>query len=102
MRLNPVQQMRLARLLMEKAKVAPLTKKGKYLQGTGDADLPLVIVGLVVKVLGIDLRDDGGVDLLLPSDAGFPAALVDADDVRSACRPTTRAGRRRKSGAPSP
>jgi hypothetical protein len=32
----------------------------------------------------------------------FPAARVDADDVRSACRPTTRAGRRRKSGAPSP
>jgi hypothetical protein len=31
----------------------------------------------------------------------FPAARVDAEDVRSACRPTTRAGRRRKSGAPS-
>lgn len=31
----------------------------------------------------------------------FPAANVDADDVRSACRPTTRAGRRRRSGAPS-
>jgi hypothetical protein len=30
----------------------------------------------------------------------FPAAKVTADDVRSACRPTTRAGRRRKSGAP--
>jgi hypothetical protein len=31
----------------------------------------------------------------------FPCAYVDADDVRSACRPTTRAGRRRGSGAPS-
>jgi hypothetical protein len=32
----------------------------------------------------------------------FPAANVDADDVRSACRPTTRAGRRRRSGARRP
>ena len=32
MRLNPLQQMRLARLLTQKAKTVPLTKKGKYLQ----------------------------------------------------------------------
>jgi hypothetical protein len=32
MLLNALQQMRLARLLTEKAKTVPLTEKGKYLQ----------------------------------------------------------------------
>jgi hypothetical protein len=32
MRLNPLQQMRLARLFTEKAKTVPLTEKGNYLQ----------------------------------------------------------------------
>jgi hypothetical protein len=31
----------------------------------------------------------------------FPDAYVTAEDVRSACKPTTRAGRRRRTGAPS-
>ena len=41
-------------------------------EGAGDANLPPVLVGLVVEVLEIRLRGDGGVDLLLAGDAGFP------------------------------
>ena len=41
-------------------------------KGTGDADLPPVLVGLVVEVLEVGLGCDGGVDLLLAGDAGLP------------------------------
>jgi hypothetical protein len=41
-------------------------------KGTGDADLPFVLVGLVVEVLKLGLGGDGGVDLFLPSDADLP------------------------------
>ena len=45
-------------------------------EGTGDADLPFVLVGLVVEVLELGLGGDGGVDLLLPRDAGLPPVGV--------------------------
>jgi hypothetical protein len=45
-------------------------------EGTGDADLPLVLVGLVVEVLELSLRGDGGVDLFLPGDARLPPLRV--------------------------
>ena len=45
-------------------------------EGTGDADLLLVLVGLVVEVLELGLGGDGGVDLLLPGDAGLPPVGV--------------------------
>ena len=38
----------------------------------GHADLLLVVVGLVVEVFELGLGGDGGVDLLLPGDAGLP------------------------------
>ena len=43
---------------------------------TGDADRLLLGVGLVVEVLGVGLGGDGGVDLLLPGDAGLPPVGV--------------------------
>ena len=45
-------------------------------EGTGDADLLLVLVGLVVEVFELGLGGDGGVDLLLPGDAGLPPVGV--------------------------
>jgi hypothetical protein len=42
----------------------------------GHADLPLVLVRLVVEILVLGLGRDGGVDLLLPSDAGLPPVGV--------------------------
>ena len=41
-------------------------------EGAGDADLPPILVGLVVQVLEVGLGVDGGVDLLLAGDAGLP------------------------------
>ena len=41
-------------------------------EGTGDADLPSVLVGLVVQVLEVGLGCDGGVNLPLAGDAGLP------------------------------
>ena len=43
-----------------------------HCEGAGDADLPPVLIGLVVQVLEVGLRCDGGVDLLLAGDAGLP------------------------------
>ena len=45
-------------------------------EGTGHADLLLVVVGLVVEVFKLGLGGDGGVDLLLPGDAGLPPVSV--------------------------
>ena len=41
-------------------------------EGTGHADLFLVLVGLVVEIFKLGFGGDGGVDLLLPGDAGLP------------------------------
>ncbi len=41
-------------------------------EGTGDADLPVVLVGLVVEVFVVRLGGDGGVDRLLAGDARLP------------------------------
>jgi hypothetical protein len=41
-------------------------------EGTGHADLLLVVVGLVVEVFKLGLGGDGLVDLLLPGDAERP------------------------------
>ena len=43
---------------------------------TGDADLLLVLVGLVVEVFELGLGGDRGVDLLLPGDARLPPVGV--------------------------
>ena len=45
-------------------------------EGTGHADLPLVVVGLVVEVLELGLGGDRGVDLLLPGNARLPPVGV--------------------------
>ena len=45
-------------------------------EGTGHADLLLVVVGLVVEVFKLGLGGDGLVDLLLPGDAGLPPVGV--------------------------
>ena len=45
-------------------------------EGTGHADLLLVVVGLVVEVFKLGLGGDGRVDLLLPGDAGLPPVGV--------------------------
>ena len=45
-------------------------------EGTGDADLPPVLVGLVVQVLEVGLCGDGGVNLPLAGDAGLPPSGV--------------------------
>ena len=45
-------------------------------EGTGHADLLLVLVGLVVEVFELGLGGDGGVDLLLPGDARLPPVGV--------------------------
>ena len=41
-------------------------------EGTGDADFLFVVVGLVVEVFKFGLGGDGGVNFLLPGDAGLP------------------------------
>lgn len=41
-------------------------------EGAGDAHLAVVDIGLVVEEFEIGLGGDGGVDLLLAGDAGFP------------------------------
>ena len=46
-------------------------------EGAGDADRLLLRVGLVVEVLEVGLGGDGGVDLLLPGDAGLPPIGVE-------------------------
>jgi len=45
-------------------------------EGAGDADLPVVLVGLVVEVLVFGARGDRGVDLALAGNSGLPEALV--------------------------
>ena len=59
-------------------------REALHREGSGDPDLPLVLVGLVVEVLVVGLGGDGGVDLLLPGDAGLPP--------QSACVSTASAG----------
>lgn len=41
-------------------------------EGTGDADLFLVLIGLVVEILEVGLGGDGGINGLLTGDAGLP------------------------------
>ena len=43
-----------------------------YRERTGHADLLLILVGLIIEVLGLRLRGDGGIDLLLAPDASLP------------------------------
>ena len=45
-------------------------------KGAGDADLPVVLVGLVVEVLVLRARGNAGVDFALAGDPGLPEALV--------------------------
>ena len=46
-------------------------------EGTGDADLGLVVVGFVVEKFKLGLGGDGGVYFLLAGDAGFPPGGVE-------------------------
>ncbi len=45
-------------------------------EGAGHADFLLVVVGLVVEIFKLSLGGDGGVDLLLPGNAGLPPVGV--------------------------
>ena len=53
-----------------------MRRQALHSEGAGDADLPVVIVGLVVEVFVVRLGGDGGVDLLLPGYALFPPETV--------------------------
>ena len=56
----------------------PARDAAKALDGerAGDADLLLILVGLVVEVFELGLGGDGGVDLLLAGDALLPPVGV--------------------------
>ena len=51
-------------------------RKAFHGEGAGDADLLVVLTGLVVEVFVVGLGGGGGVDLLLPGDALLPPAAV--------------------------
>ena len=52
-------------------------RKALHGEGTGNANLLLVLVGLVVEVLKVSLGGDGGVDGLLAGDALLPPLRVE-------------------------
>ena len=54
----------------------PVGRDALHGEESGDADLAVVHIGLVVQVLVLGVGGDGGIDLLLASDAQFPPLCV--------------------------
>ena len=62
-----------------------MRRKALDSKGAGDADLLVVLVGLVVEVLEVGLGRDGGVDCLLAGDALLPPFGVQVFDCLRPC-----------------